>query len=76
MAVEQREISTARGDRILLSLFTHSGEEATVLVTVLDADDCDAPTAEFTIREAAEFREALRFLCERGSKHVGRRRAC
>ena len=76
MAVEQREMATARGDRLLLSLFTHPGEEATVLVTVLDADDCEAPTAEFTLAEAGDFREALRALCERGSKHVGRRRAC
>lgn len=75
MAVEQRTILTARGDRLTLSLFTHAGEDATVMVTVDDADDSVAPTAEFTMAEAGEFREALRALCERGSRHVGCRRA-
>lgn len=62
MAVKTHELRTTRGDHVAITLFTHAGEAPTILVTVLDADGCAVPTAEFTIREAAEFRDLLREL--------------
>lgn len=68
MAVKTEKFSTLRGDELMVTLFTHSGEDPTILVTVIDHDDTPIPTAEFTLREAGEVRELLRRLCEQGQR--------
>jgi hypothetical protein len=64
MAVTTEKFSTLRGDDLQVTLFTHAGEEPTILVTVIDHDESLVPTAEFTLAEAGELREVLRSLCE------------
>lgn len=68
MAVKTEKFSTLRGDELMVTLFTHAGEEPTILVTLIDHDDTAVPTAEFTLREAGEVRELLRRLCEQGQR--------
>lgn len=70
--VEQVEIRTARGDTVTATLLALAGEEPTVLVTVDDPDATPMPTVEFTIKELADFREALRRLSERAMTREGR----
>lgn len=65
MSVESTTIRTRRGDEITVTMFKHCGEEPTVMLSVIDADDTKVPTAEFTLREAGELREVIRRLCER-----------
>jgi hypothetical protein len=64
MAVTTEKFSTIRGDDLQVTLFTHPGEDPTILVTVIDHDDTIVPTAEFTLGEVGELRELLRRLCE------------
>jgi hypothetical protein len=70
VAVHQSSVTTERGDQVILTLFTHAGEEPTILVSVIDADNSAHPTAEFTLPDAGEFRDLLRKLCEQGSRHA------
>jgi len=65
VSVETSEVRTSRGDAVVLTLFDHAGEDPTILLSVLDADDTPVPTAEFTFAEAALLREELRRMCER-----------
>jgi hypothetical protein len=64
MTVEQTTVSTRRGDEVTVTLFDHAGQPPTVLISVADADESRVPTAEFTLAEAADLREAIRRLCE------------
>ncbi|MDA8316500.1 MAG: hypothetical protein M0010_15225 [Actinomycetota bacterium] len=64
MSVRQVTIPTRRGDTIVVSLVHLAGEEPTLMVALDDADDTPMPTAELTIREAAEMREVMRQFCE------------
>lgn len=64
MTVRQAELSTARGDAVMVTLFAHPGEAATVLLSVRDADESLVPTVEFTIDEVTELREVLRKMAE------------
>ena len=64
MSVETHEIETVRGDRIVVTLFMHPGERPSIMVTIDDVDESLVPTAELTIPEAADLREALRKLSE------------
>lgn len=57
-------VETSRGDTVHVQLVTPDNGDATILVSLDDADDCVMPTAEFTIKEAADFRELLRQACE------------
>jgi len=57
-------VETSRGDTVHVQLVTPDNGDATILVSLDDADDCVMPTAEFTIKEAADFREILRQACE------------
>jgi hypothetical protein len=66
MAVESEKFRTLRGDELVVTLFTHAGEDPTIMVTLSDADDTPVPTAEFTLKEAGAFRDSLRRLCEEG----------
>lgn len=68
--VRQITAETFRGDRVAITLFTHADEEPTILISILDADDSVVPTAEFTLPEAGDLRDALRALCEEGTKGV------
>jgi hypothetical protein len=68
VGVDTRDVSTRRGDMVRLSLFTHAGEDPTILVSVLDCDDSAIPTAELTLPEAGELRDRLRALCELGTR--------
>jgi hypothetical protein len=70
MAVTTEEMSTVHGDDLQVTLFTHAGEEPTILVTVRDRDESRVPTAEFTLYEAAALRDTLRRLCEEGLRAV------
>lgn len=63
----QRELTTVRGDRVLVSLFDDP-PAPTVLLSVDDADGTAVPTAEFTVPEAAELREAIRSMCEEAER--------
>jgi len=45
-------------------LVTPDDGDATILVSLDDVDDCVMPSAEFTVAEAADFRELLRQACE------------
>lgn len=65
MSVEQRHLRTARGDDVVVTLFMHAGEAPSIMLTVDDGDDTVRPTVEFTIAEAAEFRDVLRQFSER-----------
>lgn len=69
MSVRQTVLETDRGDTIMLTLFEHPGQRASILVSVHDADDTAIPTAEFTLPEAGQLRDELRRLCEAGAKH-------
>lgn len=68
MAVTSEKILTLRGDDVMVTLFTHAGEDPTILVTVIDHDESPIPTAEFTLTEAGDLRELLRRFCEQGQK--------
>jgi hypothetical protein len=68
MAVTTKEFGTLRGDVVKVTAFAYAGEEPTILLTVIDHDDTIVPTAEFTLREAGEFRELFRSLCEVGQR--------
>lgn len=57
-------VETSRGDTVTIQLVTPDNGDATILVSLDDVDECVMPTAEFTIQEAAEFRELLRQACE------------
>ena len=67
MSVAHRTVRTERGDCIDVTLFTHASERPAILLSVTDADDSRVPTAEFTLTEAADLREAVRQLCERAT---------
>jgi hypothetical protein len=75
MAVTTEKFPTLRGDDVQVTLFTHPGEEPTILLTVIDHDESPVPTAEFTLAEAGELRDLLRRLCEQGQRCSGTRRA-
>jgi len=64
MAVTTEKFSTLRGDDLQVTLFQHAGQDPSILVTVIDHDECLVPTAEFTLAEVGELREVLRRLCE------------
>lgn len=68
MAIESLKISTARGDSAHLTLMLLAGDPPSILIQIDDVDDTVCPTAEFTLKEAASLREALRQLCEHGQK--------
>jgi len=68
MAVTTEELQTVRGDDVKVTLFTHAGEASTILLTVVDNDECPVPTAEFTLAEAARLRDLLRRFCEEGQR--------
>lgn len=72
MAVQTEEFKTARGDDLKVTLFTHVGEEPTILVTVIDHDESVVPTAEFTLEEMGALRELFRQLCEVGQRSGSR----
>lgn len=57
-------VETRRRDTVTVQLVTPDNGDATILVSLDDADDCVMPTAEFTVAEAADFREILRQACE------------
>jgi hypothetical protein len=63
---EQRELRTARGDDVVLTLVNLVGEASTVLLSVRDNDDSAVPTAEFTMDETFELLHQLRDLVELG----------
>ncbi|MHB1519304.1 MAG: hypothetical protein ACYCVN_12430 [Acidimicrobiales bacterium] len=63
-----RCFETDRGDVVMLHLVNFPGQAPTVLVQITDADESFVPTAEFTMAEAGAFRDALRQLCEAGSR--------
>lgn len=68
MSVEQAKIHTRRGDTVTVSLMQLADEEPTLLFTLDDPDDTPIPTAEFTIREAAELREVMRKFSEMATR--------
>jgi hypothetical protein len=68
MAVRQVELCTVRGDRIVVSLFTHADEVPSILISIVDADNTVVPTAELLLPEAGQFRDSLRELCEEGAR--------
>lgn len=57
-------LTTRRGDGIAVVAISEPGVDPTILVTLDDVDGCPLPTAEFTIAEAAQLREAIRSICE------------
>lgn len=73
MAVTTEKFSTLRGDDLQVTLFTHAGEEPTILLTVIDHDESIIPTAEFTLEEMGSVRELLRKLSEVGQREMQRK---
>jgi hypothetical protein len=67
MSVDQANLKTRRGDDVMVTLFHHTGEPSSILISVFDADNTMVPTAQFTLGEAAELRETLRKFCEKAS---------
>jgi hypothetical protein len=57
-------IGTAAGDDVVVTL-SWRGEEPAIMISVVDGEETPIPTAELTLREAAELREQIRRLCER-----------
>lgn len=54
-------MTTARGDTVVVTLFSRPGEQSTILVSVDDADGTPIPTVELTLPEAAKLRSLLRY---------------
>ncbi|MGA2835488.1 MAG: hypothetical protein ABSF84_02715 [Acidimicrobiales bacterium] len=72
MGVVSRDLTTARGDVVLMTLITHPGQRPSMLLTVAAPGTPAIPTAEFTLSEMGSFRETLRELCEAGTQGEGR----
>ena len=69
MATETRVIETERGDRIRLTITTHAGEPAAVLVQIDDVDASIVPTVELLAMDIGPLREELRELGELARVH-------
>ncbi len=64
MTVRQGAVSLESGDELTVTLYAFAGELPRVLLSVLDRDGTTVPTAELSVREAADLRELLRRMLE------------
>jgi hypothetical protein len=64
VSIETRKLTTQRGDHIVLTLFDDGSSEASILISIDDADRNVVPTAELTLREVGLLRDELRRLAE------------
>ena len=70
MPAESATIHTERGDDVVVTLMDFAGQPPTVLFTLHDAGGTALPTAEFTMAEAADLREAIRKLSEGAARRA------
>ncbi len=64
MTIRSNTVATGRGDSVMVSLFTWPNSDSSILVTIVDADDCTIPTAEFSLPEAGRLRDILSALLQ------------